>query len=370
MKICSSCIIDNELNSIIENNRITGQCEICGKKNALVLDTNSEQFHEIQHIFTDFFNIYTPESFISDNSIKEKCIDLLDDIIYKWNIFNKYITKDNLKSIIKELLSNNDDIDINLLLNEKVVIKELYDDNFLLEHSLLYTYSWEEFIKEIKEENRFHPTTINIEYLDKFASYLVKSYKAGDIFYRGRVSTNKKFEPEELLIPPFHLRTEGRAHARGIKCLYLANNIETVLYETRSLIYDYINIATFEAIKDFNVFDFNNINNISPFSQSMNTTILAINKVHLDNIKKDINKINRRTDSVLDYLPTQYIVDFVKNIKNPIDNDCLYSGIGYSSTLSSKGYNIAMFDDSLFKCNEINLYEVNNIKYEYKKLDI
>lgn len=368
MNICTSCIVDSELTSIIENMNILGKCDICNKENIRIYDTTDNQNQTIQQMFIDLISIYTSERFIEDEKIKAQCVYLFDDIIDRWNIFNKNVSKDTIVKIIKEILSNIKDIDTEMLFNDKVIIKELYDADFLLEHSLLYTHSWDDFIHEIKEVNRFHPTTINIDYFDKFASYLVKSYKKGDIFYRGRISENRILTKEEMMIPPFHLRTEGRAHARGIKCLYLTNDIQTVLYETRSLIYDYVNIATFEATEDFNVFDFNNINNISPFTQFINTTILAINKVHLDNIKHDISKINRRTDSVIDYVSTQFIVDYIKNIKDPLNDRPLFKGIGYVSTLSNNGYNIAMFDDKIFSCKTINLYDVHYIDYKYSKV--
>ena len=40
----------------------------------------------------------------------------------------------------------------------------------------------------------------------------------------------------------------------------------------------------------------------------------AINKEHLNKINDEMGKIMRRSDSALDYVPTQYITDFVKSI--------------------------------------------------------
>lgn len=74
-----------------------------------------------------------------------------------------------------------------------------------------------------------------------------------------------------------------------------------------------------------------------------------------------MGKIMRRSDSVLDYVSTQYITDFVRSI---IHNDVAeYAGIEYKSVMHSAGYNLALFDPDLFECVDTKVYGIDMIDY-------
>jgi hypothetical protein len=70
----------------------------------------------------------------------------------------------------------------------------------------------------------------------------------------------------------------------------------------------------------------------------------------------EIAKPLRRSDSPLDYLPTQYISEFIKFAG--------YAGVEYASTLNVGGYNLAVFDESLFECTDVSVVEVKSVSYE------
>ena len=44
------------------------------------------------------------------------------------------------------------------------------------------------FVAEIKTKNRYHSKLINFDILKKYCSFIRKIYKAGDLFYRARIS--------------------------------------------------------------------------------------------------------------------------------------------------------------------------------------
>lgn len=69
----------------------------------------------------------------------------------------------------------------------------------------------------------------------------------------------------------------------------------------------------------------------------------------------------KSSDSKLDYIPTQYISDFVKNISS--GGGKLYSGIEYKSVLNKDGFNLAIFYPELFECQESKLHKIENIIY-------
>lgn len=65
-------------------------------------------------------------------------------------------------------------------------------------------------------------------------------------------------------------------------------------------------------------------------------------------------------EDALDYLPTQYISDYIRSKG--------YDGIEYGSTMRKQGFNLAVFDPTLFKCTSTKVYDVKSISYDYKPI--
>lgn len=113
--------------------------------------------------------------------------------------------------------------------------------------------------------------------------------------------------------------------------------------------------------EDIIVVDLKKINQISPFIEGLDCLEYAINKEHLNKINDEMGKIMRRSDSTLDYVPTQYITDFVKSIIH--DGKAEYAGIEYKSVMHSGGYNLALFAPDLFECVGTEVYGIDTIEY-------
>lgn len=75
----------------------------------------------------------------------------------------------------------------------------------------------------------------------------------------------------------------------------------------------------------------------------------------------EMSKIMRRSDSDLDYVPTQYITDFVKSIIH--DGVPEYAGIEYKSVMHREGYNLALFNPELCECIDTDVYRIDMIDY-------
>ena len=165
--------------------------------------------------------------------------------------------------------------------------------------------------------------------------------------------------------PPVGASSEGRANAKGITCLYLANEVETALHEVRAGLFDYVSVAKFRLKQDISVVDLRFISQISPFSVP-ELLDYAINKQYLVKLDSEMSKSLRRSDSTLDYVPTQYIVDFIKSIEHDGQKD--YSGIVYNSTTYPDGYNLAIFDPELFEGISVDVYDIEKLQYTSKKL--
>jgi len=88
---------------------------------------------------------------------------------------------------------------------------------------------------------------------------------------------------------------------------------------------------------------------------TLNTTMTAYVEKVFQDIAAEIAKPLRRSDSPLEYLPTQYIAEFIKSKK--------YDGVEFASTIRQGGYNLAVFDESLFECVDVETVEVSEVLY-------
>lgn len=248
------------------------------------------------------------------------------------------------------------------MFDHPVGIKELYDKEYLSNHSLLITNSWEDFVQALKTKNRFHTHYLDLNLLERYCSFVRKSYNAGKIFYRCIISTEKGIPIDEMGAPPVELTADGRANSKGIRCLYLGDNADTTIYEVRAGAYDYVTVGKFKLKNDIIVVDLKKINQISPFIEGIGCLEYAVNKEYLNKINDEMDKITRKSDSDLDYISTQYITDFIKSITHDIVQE--YAGIEYNSVMNSGGYNLALFNPDICECIDTQIYRIDTIDYK------
>lgn len=364
MIFCEHCFRDKEVASIIRSvsTGIVGTCPTCQKRNAYLYDTATQS--ELTPYFEELLNIYSPASALPETYPKAERRSLIDDLSERWDIFADIPRSkiyDILTAICHDLYS-----DIPELFDGTIGIPELYDSDYLKDHALLKNNDWDAFVNEIKTKNRFHSKLINFEILEKYCSFIRKIYKAGEVFYRARISERSGFPPEEMSAPPAGKSSEGRANARGITCLYIANDVDTTLHEVRAGVFDYVSVGSFRLKRDITVVDLKAINGISPFVEGLEYLDHAINKQYLARLNAEMSKSLRRSDSTLDYVPTQYIVDFIKSIEHNDEQE--YDGIEYNSTTNPGGYNLAIFDPDLFECVSVDVYDIEKLQYTSQKL--
>lgn len=108
------------------------------------------------------------------------------------------------------------------------------------------------------------------------------------------------------------------------------------------------------------VVELKEINSGSPFSG--NPKEYAVNRELLKKINNEMSKVLRRNDSILDYIPTQYISDCIKGALDPDGKP--YAGIEYKSTMYPEGYNLAIFYPKLFDCVEVKVHKVKELYYQ------
>ncbi len=355
MNCCIKCFNDYEIQSIIGTNT-KGQCDLCNKNNVYVCDITTNE--ALKESFERLLETYTPITNIDQDFPRDKA-DLLKNILSnEWSIFN--LKPDKIYTFLVSLLPEKYEEEPNLF-DAPVGIKGSVQEDYLNQYSILGTYNWEDFVKEIKVSNRFHTTIINKEILKNVLRASCKSYKQGAEFYRARIWTSTEgFDKYSIGAPPDGRASAGRANAEGISCLYLANSIKTTLHETRAGLYDFATVGKFILNENIEVVDLSAIDKLSPFSVE-NIDLLAANLEHLKKIGYEISRPLRKHDSRLDYLPTQYICDYIKSIG--------FDGIQYKSTMCSDGINVAVFDENKLSCVETYDFDIDVINYGYKSID-
>ncbi|MDR1355774.1 MAG: RES domain-containing protein [Propionibacteriaceae bacterium] len=325
---------------------MVGDCDYCFHKNVAVYDISTKP-NPITDAIVSLVQVYSVSELTDARQLKTT---LHDD----WDIFNAgtAIIQTLIIDLCDSVISSGSNV-----FTERVAIEQLLDSDFLSEFGVVHGLQWEQFADSIKHENRFHSGVFNADAFASFLSIIMKPYSAGYEFYRARIAHNKNgFTANEMGAPPRERRSAGRINPEGIGVLYLSSDGTTVLNEVRANAFDYVTVGKFKSLRDIKVVNLSGISGTSPFLYQGELEKYAANRKVFQEIAIEIAKPLRRSDSPIEYLPTQYIAEFIKSQG--------YDGVEYASTLKEGGYNIAIFDERLLECVSVNTVEVTKIQYE------
>lgn len=337
--VCSNCFTDTELIGFIQTRNQISDCDCCGAKNIEVLP-----FEEL----LDFFK------------------ELLDNF-----------QKSEIGSGITALIQSNWSFFKDLTLGDKIINNALNQINSVFSHSdELVNFSdeiienvdyWQKLKKQLKWEKRYL-TDINFLTDDLgwdgfFESKTVIERK--DILYRARLHSNadsEAFTEENMFCPPKHIAGGGRANPSGIPYLYLSDNEETILYEIRASYLDEITVASFGLADDIEenivISDFTEVPSLfTPNQVNKRIKSTLLKKI----ISRDLSTPMRRYDSDLDYIPTQFICEFIKVFTN-------VQGIKFRSSLHNIGNNLVLFDQTQLKCLSVKKVKITKVQINSKDL--
>lgn len=365
MIFCHQCVNYEEIKEVIKGLNKKGTCEICGSTEVFLYNTDTDS--ELVEPFENLINIYTPKDFLSEDYPKEKLNLLSNEFQNTWNVFNN-LSKNQVYNLIKNICKDKYD-NFPQLFDDLVGIPDFQNEDYLKANLILPTNSWKKFVDDLKNKNRFH-TKINEQIFEVICSFTRKAYKKGDIFYRGRIISDKAYAPNEMGAPIPEKAAAGRANSFGIRCLYLANDRETTIHEVRAGAYDHISIGTFRLLQNIVVVNLRLIDKISPFVPNLDCKQYLLNKDVLKKMSEEMAKPLRRNDTPLEYIPTQYISEFIKSIEYDGRVEYSgYSGIEYDSTVNPDpdSYNLAIFNPELFECTEVIVCELGELNYSNKR---
>lgn len=330
--ICESCVTDKELKEFIISEGKIGTCECHDKQDVHIID-----IEELLDFFKELLDNFEPNA-------RGTCLTSL--IQNNWNLFcDSTRGKEILNYILNKIgspISNSDEL---VVFSEEILENINY---------------WNKLKEQLKWEQRYI-TDINYLIYDLgwdsfFESKLV--LKSEDIFYRARLhksADHPVFDNDDMFCPRKEYSTAGRANPIGIPYLYLSDNEVTILHEIRASFLDEISVASFSIRKDIkNEIIISDFTEIPPLynPNGVNKTIKATLLKKL--ISTDLSKPMRRYDSELDYIPTQFICEFIKVFTS-------VHGIKFKSSLHATGNNLVIFNQENMNCLNVKKVRISNV---------
>jgi len=342
MKICACCFNDEELKQfIISSAKEKVDCPYCGS------NSESIDISELLDFFFDFFSIFSKD---------DKGITLPELIQRDWSLFSD---DTNVQEFLTEISQQ---LKIDLKITDKVSYKQEIIE--CIEY-------WEVLKEDLKWNRRFLANADRLTELRWDTLFSIDStFDSNNKFYRARIHFDGCKEPfgkDNLGCPPKEKSIGGRANPQGIPYLYLCSDLDTTFYETRVSYLDIVSVGTFqikdkEEIKIVNFTQWQSLFNA--FSdESVNIIDFVKGKLLKQRISKDLSKPMRRFDSEMEYLPTQFICEFVRHIVGA-------TGIQFSSSLHNGGINVVLFEPENVQCIDEQLYQVNGIEIKYEELRV
>lgn len=333
MEICPNCFSDKELKAYISSSTLKGDCTICGSKGVPLLDLK-ELLDFFQELVDNFKRSTHGESF-------------KNELQGTWGLFVNHDISDKILNQVIPLLTT----DITNSTDTIVYQPDIIDN---VKH-------WGILKEDLKWSRRYISDITRLEDLGWDAFFNTQlELKSTDRLYRARLhnaSGSAAYSTAEMMCPPAHVSTGGRANPPGIPYLYLADNPDTVLYEVRAAYLDELSLGTFklkDAISSTKIVDFTE--NTSLFQPSKVTETIK-SRLLREIISADLSKPMRRYDSELEYIPTQFICEYIKVFTGT-------NGIKFKSSVHPSGSNFVIFDQSLMECIDVKLKKISRLSLQ------
>lgn len=217
---------------------------------------------------------------------------------------------------------------------------------------------WADLRQELMHQNRYFPETeINLERLKRLFGFLIlPNSDLKSPWFRARIqSDSNPFPPEEMMSPPKHLASHGRANPAGIPYLYLASTSITAVSEIRPHTGEEACIAEVEIPQSLKIVDLRHPRStISPFllPDEVEVSMLRSDLEFLEQLGKELTRPVLPRAAAFDYIPSQFLCEFVKV--------CGYDGVMYRSSVGD-GVNLALFSPDIATIKNISTRQVSKV---------
>jgi RES domain-containing protein len=210
------------------------------------------------------------------------------------------------------------------------------------------------FERSVRETFRYAQSPTLVAFLENLVATscrFVEDLKAETVLYRARLGhgwerggdkqcdglDHRRAYRLKEMIPDSRYVVDGRVNAKGIACLYLAEQAETAVLEVRPQSGLYVSLARFRIIHDLRLVDFSKhlVEDMLAMFSPNPTPEQIETRVWMD-INSAFSAPVTRADEAVSYIPTQIIAETLKAHG--------YDGIAYKSGCGGRGRNVALFD--------------------------
>lgn len=234
-----------------------------------------------------------------------------------------------------------------------------------------YTEQWEEFKVELKHKNRFFPkATIHSSLFSRTPTegseavlfQLLEQLKTPvndrESFFRARISEDP-LNAGQMGCPPRERVTGGRANPLGIPYLYAADSLQTCISEVRPSNSSCVYVSEVTPTRELSVLDLTSPRKLcsaSAFGEEQLHAALGFLGL-LELFSEELSKPIRPENGNLDYIPTQFLCEFIKS-------EAKFDGLIFNSSFGN-GKNYVFFDGDTLVPAEPKKYIVNRTVHEY-----
>lgn len=226
------------------------------------------------------------------------------------------------------------------------------------------------FVEEIQFKNRNPKETEVLKLLNDMSTNPEKVIFQGNNLYRSRIilrdrDINKQegffgFNAEDSFVPPWNITRDLRANYKYIPYLYCSNDPYLSIIEVRPRMNAKVSVATIFVNEKIKLLDFTVEHRPKKMSEPKYDLFCDLSELYSKPVTTD--------DDVLDYIPTQFIAEYVKGLG--------YDGIAFTSSLSPEiiGLGLERFNVVIFnynKCTPIssNVFRITRKYFECEQID-
>jgi len=336
MNVCSNCFNELELQAFINTSLVNDNCDACNSREVKTLDIN-ELLDFLSELFSNF-------------ELQASGTPLIELIQGNWSFFR---TIEIGQTILNEALHRTGGAiyasDQNVKFSKEIQENVDY---------------WDTLKEELKWSKRF---VTNIDLLtqdlgwDKFFhdSFLLPHT---DTLFRARLhhhADSDYFPIDKMTCPPKELVDSGRANSAGIPYLYLSRSPDTPLCELRAALLDELSVGEFKLKEDeaeIKIVDFTSPTPLYRVESAIKSSVAERIKAHLlkKKISADLSRPMRIYDSPVEYIPTQFICEFINVFTGA-------EGIQFRSSVHRTGKNLVIFNEKKIVCTNVTVRKISAI---------
>jgi len=326
MLCCPQCFGDSFLTAKIARYAIAqGRCEFCS--------ADAQPLVEPSAILEDF------ETVVAVYEEDPSGVSVIDVLKEEWHLFSSFPQID--QSPLLEMIMGGGFCQKSYVVDSSLGQRQVKE--------------WEDFRSELKHRHRFFPESgPNLDHLEDLLAYLEVKLMPRS-YFRARVQVNGQYGMDAMGMPPIDTCGNGRANPSGIPYFYIASDESTALAEVRPHPGDVVSVGRFTLDTEKVVVDLRDPRGcISPFGKDEDTLrALRQDLMFLQKLSDDLAKPYQPRMAHLEYLPTQYLCEFIRKAG--------FAGVVYRSAVG-EGTNFVLFSEEDFHCDAVSSIAIAAVK--------